>query len=43
MGAGSAGLETYSISREEELHWLALTLIPGLVPASSGQNAAAGG
>src|SRR5450755_4138501 len=37
MGAGLAGLETYSISREEELHWLALTLIPGLGTRTSGK------
>ncbi len=30
MGAGLLDTETYSISREEELHWLALTLVPGL-------------
>jgi DNA processing protein len=37
MGAGLAGLETYSISREDELHWLALTLIPGLGTRTAGK------
>src|ERR1700691_3867063 len=36
MGAGLAGLESYSISREEELHWLALTLVPGLGTRTAG-------
>ena len=37
MGAGLAGLESYSISREEELHWLALTLVPGLGTRTAGK------
>src|ERR1700683_1703567 len=37
MGAGLAGLESYSISREEELHWLALTLVPGLGTRMAGK------
>jgi len=32
-----AGPEAYSISREEELHWLALTLIPGLGTRMAGK------
>ena len=37
MGAGLAGLESYSISREEELYWLALTLVPGLGTRTAGK------
>jgi DNA processing protein len=37
MGAGLADLESYSISREEELHWLALILIPGLGTRTAGK------
>src|SRR5271154_1475650 len=37
MGAGLADVETYSISREDELHWLALTLVPGLGTRMAGK------
>lgn len=37
MAASTSGQETYSLSREEELHWLALTLVPGLGTRNAGK------
>jgi len=37
MEAGLAGMETNSISREEELHWVALMLTPGLGARTAGK------